>query len=74
MSEEKSFNFIEYIIEEDLKNGYLKSDLCFWFFFEFNGYLYIGYVLFICLNFGLGLKYNVFVNLCFDDINFVKEE
>lgn len=74
MSEEKSLNFIEHIIEEDLKNGYSKSDLCFRFPPEPNGYLHIGHASSICLNFGLGLKYNAPVNLRFDDTNPAKEE
>ncbi|MEZ4857363.1 MAG: glutamine--tRNA ligase/YqeY domain fusion protein [Flavobacteriaceae bacterium] len=74
MSEEKSLNFIEHIIEEDLKNGYSKSDLCFRFPPEPNGYLHIGHASSICLNFGLGLKYHAPVNLRFDDTNPAKEE
>ncbi len=75
MSEEKkSLNFLEQIIEEDLANGFDKSDLRFRFPPEPNGYLHIGHASSICLNFGLGLKYNAPVNLRFDDTNPAKEE
>lgn len=74
MSEERSLNFIEHIIEEDLKNGYSNTDLCFRFPPEPNGYLHIGHASSICLNFGLGLKYKAPVNLRFDDTNPAKEE
>lgn len=75
MSEEKkSLNFIEHIIEEDLKNGFSKEELRFRFPPEPNGYLHIGHASSICLNFGLGLKYNAPVNLRFDDTNPEKEE
>lgn len=67
-------NFIEHIIEEDLKKGYSKEQLCFRFPPEPNGYLHIGHASSICLNFGLGLKYNAPVNLRFDDTNPIKEE
>jgi glutaminyl-tRNA synthetase len=75
MSEEKkSLNFIEHIIEEDLANGLNKDKLRFRFPPEPNGYLHIGHAASICLNFGLGLKYNAPVNLRFDDTNPAKEE
>lgn len=75
MSEEKrSLNFIEQIIEEDLKNGYSREELQFRFPPEPNGYLHIGHASSICLNFGLGEKYNAPVNLRFDDTNPIKEE
>jgi glutaminyl-tRNA synthetase len=75
MSEEKkSLNFIEQIIEEDLKTDYTASDLKFRFPPEPNGFLHIGHASSICLNFGLGLKYNAPVNLRFDDTNPLKEE
>ncbi|PZD79138.1 glutamine--tRNA ligase/YqeY domain fusion protein [Mesonia sp. K7] len=75
MSEEKKgLNFIEQIIEEDLKNGYKKDELKFRFPPEPNGYLHIGHASSINLNFGLGLKYNAPVNLRFDDTNPAKEE
>ncbi|MDT0647241.1 glutamine--tRNA ligase/YqeY domain fusion protein [Zunongwangia sp. F260] len=75
MSEAKrSLNFIEQIIEEDLKSEYKKEDLKFRFPPEPNGYLHIGHASSICLNFGLGEKYNAPVNLRFDDTNPIKEE
>jgi glutaminyl-tRNA synthetase len=75
MAEEvKSLNFIEHIIEEDLRTGYEMSQLRFRFPPEPNGYLHIGHASSICLNFGLGLKYNAPVNLRFDDTNPAKEE
>lgn len=73
MSEEKSLNFIEEIIEEDLKNGKYKTILT-RFPPEPNGYLHIGHAKSICLNFGLGLKYGGKTNLRFDDTNPVTEE
>jgi glutaminyl-tRNA synthetase len=75
MSEEKeTLNFIEHIIEEDLKKTHSKEALYFRFPPEPNGYLHIGHASSICLNFGLGLKYNAPVNLRFDDTNPTKEE
>jgi len=73
MSEEKSLNFIEEIIEKDLKNGKYKSILT-RFPPEPNGYLHIGHAKSICLNFGLGIKYGGKTNLRFDDTNPVTEE
>ncbi|MCH4822478.1 glutamine--tRNA ligase/YqeY domain fusion protein [Gramella lutea] len=70
----KSLNFIEQIIEEDLQKDYKKENLKFRFPPEPNGYLHIGHASSICLNFGLGEKYNAPVNLRFDDTNPIKEE
>lgn len=73
MSEEKSLNFLEEIIEEDLKNGKYK-EIVTRFPPEPNGYLHIGHATSICLNFGLTQKYGGFTNLRFDDTNPVTEE
>ncbi len=73
-TEEKSLNFIEQIIEEDLKNGLSNDKLRFRFPPEPNGYLHVGHASAICLNFGLGIDYNAPVNLRFDDTNPAKEE
>jgi glutaminyl-tRNA synthetase len=72
--EGKSLNFIEQIIEDDLKEGFVPSKLRFRFPPEPNGYLHIGHASAICLNFGLGLDYDAPVNLRFDDTNPEKEE
>ena len=73
-TEEKSLNFLEQIIEEDLKNGLSQSKLRFRFPPEPNGYLHVGHASAICLNFGLGIDYQSPVNLRFDDTNPAKEE
>jgi glutaminyl-tRNA synthetase len=73
-TEEKSLNFIEQIIEEDLKKGLSSDKLHFRFPPEPNGYLHVGHASAICLNFGLGIDYNAPVNLRFDDTNPAKEE
>lgn len=73
MSEEKSLNFLEEIIEEDLRNGKYKSIVT-RFPPEPNGYLHMGHATSICLNFGLTKKYGGFTNLRFDDTNPVTED
>jgi glutaminyl-tRNA synthetase len=73
MSEEKSLNFLEEIIEEDLKQGKYK-EIVTRFPPEPNGYLHIGHAKSICLNFGLTKKYGGYTNLRFDDTNPVTEE
>ena len=76
MSEEviKHLNFIEEIVEEDIKNGKHSSRILTRFPPEPNGYLHIGHAKSICLNFGLAQKYNGKTNLRFDDTNPVTEE
>ena len=69
-----SKNFIEHIIDEDLAQGLSQDSLRFRFPPEPNGFLHIGHVKAICINFGLGLKYNAPVNLRFDDTNPAAEE
>lgn len=73
-NDEKSLNFIEHIIEEDLRKGYSNNQLRFRFPPEPNGFLHIGHASSICLNFGLGERYKAPVNLRFDDTNPEKEE
>ncbi len=74
MSEEKAtLHFIEHIIEEDLANGFDQNQIRFRFPPEPNGYLHVGHLKAIALNFNLGKRYNAPVNLRFDDTNPVKE-
>jgi glutaminyl-tRNA synthetase len=73
MSEERSLNFLEEIIEQDLKEGKYKQVIT-RFPPEPNGYLHIGHAKSICLNFGLTKKYSGYTNLRFDDTNPVTEE
>jgi glutaminyl-tRNA synthetase len=73
MIEEKSLNFLEEIIEEDLKSGKYTS-IHTRFPPEPNGYLHIGHAKSICLNFGLADKYGGKTNLRFDDTNPVTED
>ena len=73
MSEEKSLNFIEEIIEKDLAEGKYTSIVT-RFPPEPNGYLHMGHAASICLNFGLTQKYPGYTNLRFDDTNPVTEE
>ena len=70
----KGINFIEQIVKQDLLSGFKKKNLKFRFPPEPNGFLHIGHVKAICLNFNLGKKYGAPVNLRFDDTNPVKED
>jgi len=73
MSEERSLNFLEEIVEEDLRTGRHKN-IHTRFPPEPNGYLHIGHAKSICLNFGLAEKYGGRTNLRFDDTNPVTED
>jgi glutaminyl-tRNA synthetase len=74
MSEERSLNFLEEIVEEDIRTGKNGGRVLTRFPPEPNGYLHIGHAKSICLNFGLALKYGGKTNLRFDDTNPAKEE
>ena len=67
-------NFLEAIIEEDIKSNKHQGRVHTRFPPEPNGYLHIGHAKSICLNFGLAKKYNGQCNLRFDDTNPVTEE
>jgi glutaminyl-tRNA synthetase len=73
MSEEKSLNFLEEIIEKDLADG-KHTSIVTRFPPEPNGYLHMGHATSICLNFGLTKKYAGYTNLRFDDTNPVTED
>jgi glutaminyl-tRNA synthetase len=73
MSEEKSLNFLEEIIEQHLAEGKYPHIVT-RFPPEPNGYLHMGHASSICLNFGLTKKYPGYTNLRFDDTNPVTED
>ncbi|MEQ8363027.1 MAG: glutamine--tRNA ligase/YqeY domain fusion protein [Cyclobacteriaceae bacterium] len=73
MADEKGLNFLEEIVEKDLKSGKYQQIVT-RFPPEPNGYLHLGHAKSICLNFGLAKDYNGKTNLRFDDTNPVTEE
>lgn len=73
-TEERSLNFIEQIVEKDLAEGKNNGRIQTRFPPEPNGYLHIGHVKAICMDFGIAEKYHGVCNLRFDDTNPVKED
>lgn len=73
-SEKKGLNFIEQIVYDDLKAGKNGGRLNTRFPPEPNGYLHIGHVKAICMDFGVAEKFGGTCNLRFDDTNPVKED
>ncbi|NUP88542.1 MAG: glutamine--tRNA ligase/YqeY domain fusion protein [Candidatus Sumerlaeia bacterium] len=69
-----SLNFIEEIVEEDLRTGRWDGRVHTRFPPEPNGYLHIGHAKSILLNWGLARRHGGQFNLRFDDTNPVKEE
>ena len=73
MEETKKLNFLEEIIEDDLKSGKVESVMT-RFPPEPNGYLHLGHAKSLCINFGLAEKYGGKTNLRYDDTNPTKED
>ena len=72
--EERSLNFIEQIVEKDLQEGKNDGRIQTRFPPEPNGYLHIGHVKAICMDFGIAQKYGGVCNLRLDDTNPIKED
>lgn len=74
VTQEKSLNFLEQIVEKDLKENLNGGRVQTRFPPEPNGYLHIGHAKAVCIDFGIAEKYNGVCNLRFDDTNPVKED
>ena len=74
IEDKKSLNFIEQIVEADLKAGKNGGRLNTRVPPEPNGYLHIGHAKAICMDFGIAEKFGGTCNLRFDDTNPVKED